>query len=187
MVDMDIRYTNISCCYSSLNLTYIFLFASSQTKVHVTHKMTRVSLGCTELGLISPTRHVVWIETHTKKINKCIRNCHLQNIVRLVQALMCYALIGYRPVVLFCLFFLSWALQRQKHMMTSSNGNNFRVTGPMWEHPPVTGGFPTQRPVTRGNKVFFHLRLSKRLSEQSRRRWFEMPSRSLWRRCNEPQ
>ena len=33
--------------------------------------------------------------------------------------------------------------------------------------------------------VFFDLRLSKRLSKQSRRWWFEMPSRSLWRHCND--
>ena len=33
--------------------------------------------------------------------------------------------------------------------------------------------------------VFFHLFLKKRLSKQSRRRWFETISRSLWRHCNE--
>ena len=33
--------------------------------------------------------------------------------------------------------------------------------------------------------VFFDLRLYKRFSKQSRRRWFETPSRSLWRQCNE--
>ena len=32
--------------------------------------------------------------------------------------------------------------------------------------------------------VFFDLRLHKRLSKQPRRRWFETPSRSLWRHCN---
>ena len=32
--------------------------------------------------------------------------------------------------------------------------------------------------------TFFDLRLSKRFSKQSRHRWFEMPSRSLWRHCN---
>ena len=32
--------------------------------------------------------------------------------------------------------------------------------------------------------VFFDLRLNKRLSKHSRRRWFETPSRSLWRHCN---
>ena len=49
---------------------------------------------------------------------------------------------------------------------------------------PVTGVFPSQRPVTRSFDVFFDLRLNKGLSEQSRRRWFETPSRSLWRHCN---
>ena len=48
---------------------------------------------------------------------------------------------------------------------------------------PVTGGFPSQRPVTRSFDVFFDLRLNKRLSKQSKRRWFETPSRSLLRNC----
>ena len=58
-----------------------------------------------------------------------------------------------------------------------------------WKHFPrnwpfvrgTTDGFPSQRPVTRSIDVFFDLRLKKRLSKQSRRRWFETPSRSLWR------
>ena len=33
--------------------------------------------------------------------------------------------------------------------VTSSNGNIFRVTGPSWGKPPVTDGYPSQRPVTR--------------------------------------
>ena len=49
---------------------------------------------------------------------------------------------------------------------------------------PVTGEFPTQRPVTRSFDVFFDLRLNKRLSKQSWGWWFETPSRSLWRHCN---
>ena len=49
---------------------------------------------------------------------------------------------------------------------------------------PVTGEFPTQRPVMRDFDVFFNLRLNKRLSKQSWGRWFETPSRSLWRHCN---
>ena len=51
-------------------------------------------------------------------------------------------------------------------------------------NPPVTGGFPSQRPVTRSFGVFFDLRLNKLLRRQSRRRWFETPSPSLWRHCN---
>ena len=48
---------------------------------------------------------------------------------------------------------------------------------------PVTGEVPSQMPVTRSFDVFF-VHLNKRLGKQSWRRWFEMPSRSLWRHCN---
>ena len=48
---------------------------------------------------------------------------------------------------------------------------------------PVTGEFPSQRPVMRGIDIFFYLRLNKRLSKW-RRWWFETPLRSLWRHCN---
>ena len=51
-------------------------------------------------------------------------------------------------------------------------------------NPPLTGGFPSQRPVTQSFGVFFDLRMNKRLSKQSGRRWFEMPSCSLWRHFN---
>ena len=43
---------------------------------------------------------------------------------------------------------------------------------------------PSARPVTRSFDVFFDLRLNKRVSKPSRRRWFETPSRSLWRHCS---
>ena len=46
---------------------------------------------------------------------------------------------------------------------------------------PINGVFPAQRPVTRSFDVFFDLCLNKRLSKQSRHRWFETPSRSSWR------
>ena len=49
---------------------------------------------------------------------------------------------------------------------------------------PVTGEFPSQRPVARSFYVFFDLCLNKRLSKQSWRRWFETLSRSLWRHHN---
>ena len=58
--------------------------------------------------------------------------------------------------------------------MTSSNGNIFRVTLPALceGNPSVTGGFLSQRAVTRSFDVFFDMRLNKRLSKQWRRRWF---------------
>ena len=49
---------------------------------------------------------------------------------------------------------------------------------------PVTGEFPSPRPVTRRFDVFFTLHLCKRLSKQSLGWWFETPSRSLWCHCN---
>ena len=52
-------------------------------------------------------------------------------------------------------------------------------------NPPVTGEFTSQRPVARSLGAFFKLRLNNGLSKQWRRRWFETPSRSLWRQSNE--
>ena len=68
-------------------------------------------------------------------------------------------------------------------MMTSSNGNIFRVTGHL------CGEFTGTRwiPLTKASDAelfFFDLWLYKRLSKQSTRRLYETPSRSLWRHCN---
>ena len=100
--------------------------------------------------------------------------------------------ISWRSTHLLHLYFLfSW-------WRTSSNGNMFRVTGfcagnspatagnspATAGNSPVTGDFSSHIPVTRSFDVFFDLRLNRQLSKQSRRRWFETPSRSLWRHCN---
>ena len=69
-------------------------------------------------------------------------------------------------------------------MMTSPNGNIFRVTGPLCGEFTGPGEFPTQRPVTPSFDAFFDLRLNKRLSKQPWGWWFETPSWSLWRQCN---
>ena len=50
---------------------------------------------------------------------------------------------------------------------------------------PVTCGFPSQKPVMRSFDVFYDLPLNKRLSKQSHPQWFETPSRSLRRHCND--
>ena len=70
-------------------------------------------------------------------------------------------------------------------MMTSSNGNIFRVTDPLCgEFTPVNSPHKGQ---WRGAliDVFFDLGLNKRLSKQSWGWWFEMPTRPLWRHCND--
>ena len=69
-------------------------------------------------------------------------------------------------------------------MMTSSNGNIFRVTGPLCGEFTGPGEFPTQRPVTRSFDVFLDMRLNKSMSKQWWGWWFETPSWSLWRQCN---
>ena len=56
--------------------------------------------------------------------------------------------------------------QSYNTMMTSSNGNIFRITGHLCGNSPVPGDFPAQAPVTRSINVFFDLRLNKRLSKQ---------------------
>ena len=69
-------------------------------------------------------------------------------------------------------------------MMTSSNGNIFRVTGPL------CGEFTGDRwiPITKASDAelwcFFDLRLNKRMSKQSWGWWLETSRRSLWRHCN---
>ena len=65
-------------------------------------------------------------------------------------------------------------------MMTSSNGNIFRVTGHLCSE------FTSPRwiPRTKAFDVFFDLRLNKRLSKQWQGWWFETPSCQLWRHCN---
>ena len=63
-------------------------------------------------------------------------------------------------------------------MMTSSNGDIFRVTSHL------CGEFTAHRPLTRSFDVFFGLRLNKRLSKQSWGWWFETLSFPLWRHRN---
>ena len=71
-----------------------------------------------------------------------------------------------------------------KSMMTSWNGNTFRVTGHLCGKLTGHRWIPEQRPVTRSFDVLFDQRLNKRLSKQWRGWWFETPSGSLWRHCN---
>ena len=54
-----------------------------------------------------------------------------------------------------------------EYVMTSSNGNIFHVTDPLCGESPVTGEFPSQRPVMRSFDVFFDLPMNKQLSIQS--------------------
>ena len=70
------------------------------------------------------------------------------------------------------------------YMMTSSNGNIFRVTGHLCGE--FTG--PRWIPHTKASHAelwcFFDLRPNKQLSKQWWSWWFETPSRPLWRHRN---
>ena len=69
-------------------------------------------------------------------------------------------------------------------MMTSSNGNIFRATGPLCGEFTGHRWITLTRPVTRSFDVFSELRLDKRWNKQSWGWWFGTPSRLLWRQCN---
>ena len=64
-----------------------------------------------------------------------------------------------------------------RHQMETSSASLALCAG----NSPVTGEFPTQRPVTRSFDVSFW---NKRLSKQSWDWWFETPQCSLWRHCD---
>ena len=68
-------------------------------------------------------------------------------------------------------------------MMRSANGNISSLLALCAGNSPVTGEFPSQRPMMQRFDVFFDLRLNKQLSKQSWGWWLKMPSCSLWRQC----
>ena len=70
------------------------------------------------------------------------------------------------------------------YMMTSSNGNDFRVTVPLCGEFTALRWFPNTKASDAEPWCFFNLGPNKRLSKQSWGWWFETPSRSLWRHCH---
>ena len=78
------------------------------------------------------------------------------------------------------LFIRALGVSRQHHQMETCS-----MSLALYERNPlVTGGFPSQRPVTCSFDIFFDLRLNKWLSNPLRHRWFQMPLHSLWHHCN---
>ena len=71
------------------------------------------------------------------------------------------------------------------YMMTSSNGNIFRVTGPLCGEFTGYQWISSQRPLARSFDVFFNLHLNNQSSKQSWDSLFEMLACSLWRHCND--
>ena len=69
-------------------------------------------------------------------------------------------------------------------MMTSSNGNIFRVTGHLCGEFTGHRWIPRTKASVGSFDVFFDLRLNKKLSIQPWGWWFRTPSRPLWRYNN---
>ena len=69
-------------------------------------------------------------------------------------------------------------------MMTSSNGNILRTTGPLWGESTGHRWIPLTMASEAELRGLLALRMNKRLSQQSRRQWFETTLRSLWRHCS---
>ena len=71
------------------------------------------------------------------------------------------------------------------NMMTSSNGNIFRVTGHLCGEFTGDRWIPRTKTSDASFDVFFDRRLNKQLNKQSWGWWFETPSHPLWRHRNE--
>ena len=69
-------------------------------------------------------------------------------------------------------------------MVTSWNGNIFRVTGHLYGEFTGHWWIPRTKASDAQVDVFFDLRLKERLSKQSLGWWYETPSRPLWRHSN---
>ena len=82
---------------------------------------------------------------------------------------------GFRSAKVFCCrnFFSTW----WHHQMSAFLALLALYAGNI----PVHGEVPSQRQVVRSFDAFFDLCLNIQLSTQVIRRWFETPSRSLWR------
>ena len=121
---------------------------------------------------------------------KCMWKCHLQydnfflcrNMLThlVLKPKYTWITVTTIPWMLMSLF-----LTKPSTMMTSSNGNIFRVTGPLCGEFTGPRWIPTQRPVTQSFDVYFDLRKNKRLGKQSWGWWFGTLSWSLLRHRND--
>ena len=87
----------------------------------------------------------------------------------------------YTQIVFKTIIHAHWISAWWRHHMETFSALLALCTG----NSPVTGDFPSQRPVVRSSNVFYDMRLIQRLSKQSWGWWFETQSHPLWRHCNE--
>ena len=74
-------------------------------------------------------------------------------------------------------------LHSQQAPMTSSKRDSFRVTGPLWRESTGHRWIPLIKVSDGGLWCFLWSAPEQTVEQKSRRRWFETPSRSLWRHC----
>ena len=67
------------------------------------------------------------------------------------------------------------SVHHRSQVMMTSDLNIFRVTSPLCGESTGHLETPLTNTLTRSFDIFFGQRLNKRLSKQSRRRWFETP------------
>ena len=114
----------------------------------------------------SPVEHVAWLQ-----------------LLGLLSWYLCTSVKSLHPKYEICPTFewlaMTKSMWASSFMMTSSNRNIFRVTGPLCGE--FIGHRWIPRTVTRSFDIFFDQRLNKRLSKSSLGWWFETPLRPLWR------
>ena len=109
-------------------------------------------------------------------------------VINLAQ--ICVIWLPYQPLVILCTKIICFSFKHThaliitatwcRHQLETLSALLALCAG----NSPVTGEFPSQRPVTKSFDVFFVLRLNTRLSKQSLGWWFETSLRSKWRHCN---
>ena len=126
-----------------------------------------------------------WINSFTTHVMICVISCpwlYCRSFLSIKEALCCI----YTTTNLIHILQISF-----KVLLFRCQWGNFQGYVSWWRHLMGTSSalldfcgsihyeLSYQRPVTRGFDVIFDLRLNKRLSKQSRRRWFETPSQPL--------
>ena len=122
-------------------------------------------------------------------------NSHLTDIKQYRTHVNIPVMVLFKAVSLFLSFNFRWNLVPADGKLLKVDHDTWQATHNMMAsfcrllafcagNSPTTGELPEQRPVTRSVDVCFDLHPNQQLSKQWRRRWFETPSRSLWRHCN---
>ena len=107
--------------------------------------------------------------------------CQISDIsgTKIVQPSIVYD-IGYSTFIVRCLeYSWKWCQSWWRHPIETFSAILALCAG----NSPVTGEFPSQRPVAWSSDVFFVLPLNKPLSKQSWGWWFDMPLCPLWHHC----